>query len=154
MVVGLLAVLRLEELMCRWIQSYPKERIAYMLKDSAPVALLSEGRLRKLVDDIPATLPVLDLTAQNLAWANYSETDPDPIQVGLSSKHLAYVIYTSGSTGTPKGVMVEHHSVVNLIQSYISVSMAAAARSASNSTVLDLTRGDASTAPPGRRDAG
>ncbi len=29
---------------------------------------------------------------------------------------LAYIIYTSGSTGKPKGVMVEHQSVVNLVQ--------------------------------------
>ncbi|OPH47994.1 hypothetical protein BC351_39080 [Paenibacillus ferrarius] len=33
-----------------------------------------------------------------------------------NSSDLAYIIFTSGSTGTPKGVMIEHHSVVNLIQ--------------------------------------
>ena len=31
------------------------------------------------------------------------------------SNGLSYVIYTSGSTGKPKGVLIEHHSVVNLL---------------------------------------
>jgi non-ribosomal peptide synthetase-like protein len=30
--------------------------------------------------------------------------------------NLAYVIYTSGTTGKPKGVMIEHRSIVNLVE--------------------------------------
>jgi amino acid adenylation domain-containing protein len=35
--------------------------------------------------------------------------------VVMRSHQLAYVIYTSGSTGKPKGVLVEHRSLINLI---------------------------------------
>lgn len=31
--------------------------------------------------------------------------------------NLAYIIYTSGTTGTPKGVIIEHRSIVNLVES-------------------------------------
>ena len=37
------------------------------------------------------------------------------IEDGTDVKHLAYVIYTSGSTGRPKGVVVEHRSIVRLV---------------------------------------
>ena len=47
---------------------------------------------------------------------NEDVTNPD-IEISLNS--LAYCIYTSGSTGTPKGVMIEHHSMSNFLQTYI-----------------------------------
>jgi amino acid adenylation domain-containing protein len=34
---------------------------------------------------------------------------------GVTADDIAYAIFTSGSTGTPKGVLVQHRSVVNLI---------------------------------------
>jgi non-ribosomal peptide synthetase component F len=35
----------------------------------------------------------------------------------LLPSNLAYLIYTSGTTGRPKGVMIEHASIVNLVES-------------------------------------
>jgi non-ribosomal peptide synthetase component F len=34
----------------------------------------------------------------------------------LTPANLAYLIYTSGTTGRPKGVMIEHRSIVSLVQ--------------------------------------
>lgn len=38
--------------------------------------------------------------------------------IKVSSSDLMYVMFTSGSTGEPKGVMIEHHSVVNMLESF------------------------------------
>lgn len=34
----------------------------------------------------------------------------------VNSNNIAYVIFTSGSTGTPKGVVINHKSVINLLE--------------------------------------
>jgi amino acid adenylation domain-containing protein len=39
----------------------------------------------------------------------------DEVTPDTGSTHLAYVMYTSGTTGKSKGIMIEHHSVVNLL---------------------------------------
>ncbi|AEI43026.1 non-ribosomal peptide synthetase [Paenibacillus mucilaginosus] len=44
---------------------------------------------------------------------------PDRSDTFADPGGLAYLIYTSGSTGRPKGVMVEHRSVVHLVQWHV-----------------------------------
>jgi non-ribosomal peptide synthetase component F len=109
MVIALLAVLKAGGAYVPLDPSYPTERVAYMLADSAPAAVLTQTRLRDRVEG--AGVPVLDLDAATPAWAD--ELATNPAVEGLTPAHLAYVIYTSGSTGTPKGVTVEHRAVVN-----------------------------------------
>ncbi|WP_261855942.1 non-ribosomal peptide synthetase [Vibrio ruber] len=94
---------------------FPSERLQYMVADSRPVVLITDGTV-----DIAATfgaqasqLQVLTLNRES--WAD--EPTDNPVVPALSSEHLAYVIYTSGSTGQPKGVMVPHRSVVNFLTS-------------------------------------
>ncbi|MCF5617490.1 non-ribosomal peptide synthetase, partial [Pseudomonas syringae] len=110
MVVGLLAILKAGGAYVPLDPSYPRERLQYMLNDSAPVALLMHAATRALIDDQRTARIDLDTPG----W------DPQRIEnpriQGLTPNHLAYVIYTSGSTGTPKGVMVEHRGVSNLVQ--------------------------------------
>ncbi|MDH1142723.1 amino acid adenylation domain-containing protein, partial [Pseudomonas mosselii] len=109
LLVGLLAVLKAGGAYVPLDPGYPDERLAYMLADSAPLALLVDAGSRGRFAD--SRVPRLDLDQP--AWAGQS---PDNPQVpGLGARHLAYVIYTSGSTGTPKGVMVEHRSLCNLV---------------------------------------
>ncbi|WP_431041736.1 non-ribosomal peptide synthase/polyketide synthase [Streptomyces sp. P1-3] len=97
--------------------SYPAERIAYMLEDAEPVAVIAAS----------ATVAVLPSSAPQTVILDASETVA--VLAGLSAKapgqgerlsvlthvHPAYVIYTSGSTGRPKGVVVEHRSVASLL---------------------------------------
>ncbi|PPB81010.1 non-ribosomal peptide synthetase [Mycetohabitans endofungorum] len=115
MVVGLLAILKAGGAYVPLDPAYPSERLAHILADAAPMIVLADAAGRAALGDAalaectvldPATLPALP--------------DTNPSVAALTARHLAYVIYTSGSTGTPKGVMVEHRSVVNLVQAQIS----------------------------------
>ncbi|MDZ4813392.1 MAG: amino acid adenylation domain-containing protein, partial [Pseudomonadota bacterium] len=92
---------------------YPADRLAYMLADSSPIAILTQSALRyELAMLEGAELPVILL--DDVSLSSQATHNPDPAISGLTSNHLAYVIYTSGSTGQPKGVMVEHGHVTRL----------------------------------------
>ena len=110
MVVALLAVLKAGGAYIPLDPDYPLDRLRFMLVDGDPVALLTLECFKKLFLEL--ALPVLDL-GDAAAWHDQPETDPDPVEIGLTPQHLAYVIYTSGSAGPPKGVMIEHASLVN-----------------------------------------
>ena len=106
MLVGLLGILKAGAAYVPVDPAYPAERIAYLLQDSAPVAVLAEASTRELL----GARAYVDLHAHGLG-----QPVSNPQLSALTPAHLAYVIYTSGSTGQPKGVMVEHHTVENLV---------------------------------------
>ena len=116
MVVGLLGILKAGGAYVPLDPAYPAARLAFMLKDSAPVALLTDSASRAALAGEDLAVPVIDLAEAQL-WAGEPAVNPDCAALGLNSRHLAYVIYTSGSTGTPKGVMVEHRQLCNQIVS-------------------------------------
>ena len=111
MVIGVLGILKAGGSYVPLDPSYPRDRLAYMLEDSAPVAVVAQSGTRDRLGDRPVAVVDLD----EASW----QTEPShrPEVAGLSSHHAAYVIYTSGSTGRPKGVTVEHRQVVNLLES-------------------------------------
>ncbi|MCI3945658.1 non-ribosomal peptide synthetase [Pseudomonas syringae] len=110
MVVGLLAILKAGGAYVPLDPGYPRERLQYMVEDSAPIALLVQAATHDLLDDEHT----LRIDLEGSAWDR--QRIDNPRISGLTPNHLAYVIYTSGSTGTPKGVMVEHSGVSNLVQ--------------------------------------
>ncbi len=83
-------------------QSYPAERIRYLLEDSAAKVVLTGGAGDPEFGDVPT------ITAGSWAGSPPLVAAPTP-----TATDAAYVIYTSGSTGRPKGVVVEHCSVIN-----------------------------------------
>ncbi|WP_332690623.1 non-ribosomal peptide synthetase, partial [Devosia sp.] len=111
MVAGLLGILKAGAAYVPLDTAYPAERLAYMLADCAPVALLTQIALQASLP--PAEMPVLLLDRPDSAADALPATNPEV--PALTSRHLAYVIYTSGSTGMPKGVMVEHRNVIQLV---------------------------------------
>lgn len=119
LLVALMAVLKAGAAYVPLDPRYPLERLGYMLADSRPAAVLTEGRMLSaweagLAQHVP-TVPLFDLTAATPPWTGMPDTDPDPRAVGLEAGHLAYVLYTSGSTGRPKAVAMPHAPLVNLV---------------------------------------
>ncbi|MGA2250002.1 amino acid adenylation domain-containing protein [Terracidiphilus sp.] len=91
---------------------YPAGRLAYMLRDAAASALVTESDLLKR---LPSALPsFICLDRERYGHLNEAESPPP---VSVMPDDLAYLIYTSGSTGNPKGVEIRHRSLVNLLAS-------------------------------------
>ncbi|WP_445234379.1 non-ribosomal peptide synthetase, partial [Duganella rhizosphaerae] len=97
--------------------AYPADRIAHMLADSAPVAVLTQQSLRQASARLrtEAAAPQLVCIDDPAIGAAGPAHNPTPHALGLRACHLAYLIYTSGSTGLPKGVMIEHRNACNMV---------------------------------------
>jgi amino acid adenylation domain-containing protein len=115
MIVGLLGVLKAGGVYVPLDPDYPEERLRYMLEDSDPALVLTQGHLRGLlgVNGERAGRRVVDLGAGEGEWSGQAETNLERAGTGLRGEHLAYVIYTSGSTGQPKGVMISQQNLVS-----------------------------------------
>jgi amino acid adenylation domain-containing protein len=114
MIVALLATLKAGGAYVPLDPAYPAERLAFMLADSAPAAVITHAALAARLPGADALrLLVLDDPAVQATLAGQATHNPDPQALGLTPEHLAYVIYTSGSTGQPKGVMNAHRGICN-----------------------------------------
>jgi amino acid adenylation domain-containing protein/non-ribosomal peptide synthase protein (TIGR01720 family) len=115
MVTALLGVLKAGAAYLPVDPGYPAERIAFMLADAGPAAVLTTA---VLAGGLPAGPPVIivddpGVAAEVAARRAGPVTDadrPGPLRPACP----AYVIYTSGSTGTPKGVTITHAGIANL----------------------------------------
>ena len=110
MVVGLLGILKAGGAYVPLDPSYPTERVAFMVDDSAVPVLLTQTHLLATLP--PTSAHVVCLDREESIVATQPETLPAS---GVQPHHLAYVIYTSGSTGTPKGVMIVQRGLTNYL---------------------------------------
>ncbi|SCF56778.1 amino acid adenylation domain-containing protein, partial [Streptomyces sp. Ncost-T10-10d] len=118
LMVALLAVLKAGGAYLTVDPEYPAERIAYMFRDAAPVAVLAATETARVLPDLGLPTVLLDAPETAVALADTPEatTAPaGPAPVRALPAHPAYVIYTSGSTGRPKGVLVSHAGVAGLV---------------------------------------
>jgi amino acid adenylation domain-containing protein len=89
--------------------AYPEDRVAFMLKDSAAVAVITEQQHLPRLGGFDGQIVSLDESLDTLDGQETADVTP-----GVERSDAAYVIYTSGSTGQPKGVTVTQHNVLRL----------------------------------------
>jgi amino acid adenylation domain-containing protein len=110
MVVALLGILKASGSYLPLDTQYPRERLAFMLRDAQVPVLLTQQRLR---DNLPEhESQVIAIDSDRYLIAQESE---DNLPGETQPESLAYVIYTSGSTGEPKGVQIPHRALVNFL---------------------------------------
>ncbi|WP_419799278.1 MAG: amino acid adenylation domain-containing protein [Terasakiella sp.] len=107
-IVSILAILKAGGCYVALDTNLPVERLHYILTDANARFVLSTNSESNLGD----TLHCISLTDARSQIDQQTESNP---KRALNPDQLAYIIYTSGSTGTPKGVMIEHHSVIDLV---------------------------------------
>ncbi|HVV73495.1 MAG TPA: amino acid adenylation domain-containing protein, partial [Verrucomicrobiae bacterium] len=112
MVVAILGVLKAGGAYVPIDLAYPRERLEFMLADTAAPILLTQESLK---GNVPSGNAItLSFGTEGTDFASESTEN---LPVAGTPESAAYVIYTSGSTGKPKGVVVTHHNVVRLLAS-------------------------------------
>ncbi|MBQ1469206.1 MAG: amino acid adenylation domain-containing protein, partial [Solobacterium sp.] len=103
MIVAILGIIKAGGAYVPMDPTYPEDRIAFMLEDSQPKAVVTYNAT------INTNLPVIDLSDNELQAGT-------PVNLDRVNKpdDLLYCIYTSGTTGKPKGVLIEHRNAINL----------------------------------------
>lgn len=113
MIVALLATLKAGAAYVPLDPDYPRERLEYMIADSAVELILTQSHLLPHLPQpsggATMALDAVDLTAEPVS---------SPC-VSMHGEHLAYIIYTSGSTGIPKGTGVSHATLARHVQSAV-----------------------------------
>ncbi|KFF74869.1 hypothetical protein HX13_12855 [Chryseobacterium sp. P1-3] len=112
MLIAILAVLKSGAAYVPMDPSYPVDRIEHILKDTKARVVIGEEDTIEKVNHL--SVQCLSLNDLNFSILMNSQEFSNPV-TGVSADNLAYVIYTSGTTGLPKGVMVEHQSVINVV---------------------------------------
>ncbi|MBP8823678.1 MAG: amino acid adenylation domain-containing protein [Flavobacteriales bacterium] len=107
MAAAMLAILRCGAAFVPFDPSYPADRLAYMLADTAVRVLITQRPLAAALPRHRANLLILEDTPDTPA-ANLPPLG--------TPEGAAYIMYTSGSTGRPKGVVVPHRAVIRLVR--------------------------------------
>ncbi len=117
MVVSILGILKAGGVYLPLDPAYPQERLAFMLRDAQPHAVVTQQRVSILS---------LAMSGEGKRGAQVVNWDTGEAVISAQPTHnpstevlpqnLTYVIYTSGSTGQPKGVLLEHRGLCNVSQ--------------------------------------
>ncbi|MEA2692845.1 MAG: hypothetical protein QOJ16_2232, partial [Acidobacteriota bacterium] len=110
MVVALLAVLKAGGAAVALDPAYPKDRLAFIIRDARLRVLLTEA---SLAEHFPGQEAIRLLVEEGVdLFPGESSENPES---GVTLDSPIYAIYTSGSTGQPKGILVTHRAFANLL---------------------------------------
>ncbi|NOK62237.1 MAG: hypothetical protein GFH27_549327n67 [Chloroflexi bacterium AL-W] len=110
LIVGMLGILKAGGVYVPLDHTYPAERLAFILEDTAAQLVITESHLVTALPSQKITSVCLDAN-----WFAGHKSKVVPRAVATPAAQPAYVIYTSGSTGRPKGVVITHRNAVALI---------------------------------------
>jgi amino acid adenylation domain-containing protein len=116
MVVAMLAAMKAGAAVMPLAPHTPSQRLARMVSDSGCRIVMTNGR-DNLQPDIPGfsgSFAPIDLPVEIEDGAGEHTRGSGLATAGS----LAFVFFTSGTTGVPKGILVEHRSVVNVLDWY------------------------------------
>jgi amino acid adenylation domain-containing protein len=112
MMIGVLGILKAGGAYVPLDPGFPKDRVNYILEQSAIKIVLTTSALRQQLPNNKFELIELD--------HNSLETYDDSKLPNIAApENAAYTIFTSGSTGRPKGVVVEHRQLVNYLHAIV-----------------------------------
>ncbi|MDB4955290.1 MAG: non-ribosomal peptide synthetase [Myxococcales bacterium] len=111
MIIVLLAILKAGGAYLPLDATYPRERLAAMLQDARPRAVIYAGSQPDVV--MPAGTHLIPFVPDAKPTADDAAESFDS---GARPDNLAYVEFTSGSTGRPKGVCIPHRAICRLVQ--------------------------------------
>jgi len=111
LVVGILGILKAGGAYVPFDESYPQQRLLFMLDDARPSVMVTQTKFKNLMPEFKGRSVCLDAD-----WDEIAKEPADNPPVRANARNLAYVMYTSGSTGKPKGVSIEHRSIVRLVK--------------------------------------
>ncbi|MDX3397372.1 non-ribosomal peptide synthetase [Streptomyces sp. ME01-18h] len=108
-IVALFAVLRTGAAYVPLELDHPDERIAAIVADARPDAVLTVSAVTPRLTGGPDLIELDRPLPDAEPCVTFAPHDPDRL------RHPAYTIYTSGSTGRPKGVVTEYAGLTNML---------------------------------------
>jgi len=113
MVAGLLGVLKAGKTYVPLEASHPIDRLAFILQDTRPVAIVTCNTCLTLAEQLAAgVVSVINIEHLESVSADDDMNPPVP------ADEPAYILYTSGSSGQPKGVIQNQRNVLQHIRNY------------------------------------
>ncbi|PEY73226.1 non-ribosomal peptide synthetase [Bacillus thuringiensis] len=91
--------------------AYPKERLAFMLKDASVPLLVTTESLAMSTRNVDEC----NIETVEQLYTRASEFSTEPLHIENMLSDLGYILYTSGSTGRPKGIFMTQGPLVNLL---------------------------------------
>ena len=116
MIAGILGALKAGAACLPLDPSYPRERLAFMLKMPETRSCCRSDVSQPDLPENRARVVCLDAD-----WEEIARSSDENPRTSVTPESWIYVIYTSGSTGTPKAVCMPHRALVNLVDWHLTM---------------------------------